>query len=255
VPAFRHVVVIVFENHEYGDVIGHAPEFDALARRYALLERSYAVTHPSLPNYLALVSGSTQGIGSDCTTCFVSAPSLADTLEAAGKTWKTYAEGLPRAGFTGPFSGRYAMKHDPFMYFRAVRSDPRRRARIVPLAGFRRDLASGRLPDFSLVVPDMCHSMHDCSLATGDAWLRGFLGPALTGFGGTLVLVTFDEGSSDAGGGGHIATLALGPLVRPGARSAQRVTTYGLLRTIENGLGVRPLGASAAARPVAGIWR
>jgi phosphatidylinositol-3-phosphatase len=258
-PAFRHVVVILFENKEYGAVIGsgHAPTFDALARRYALLTQSYAVAHPSLPNYLALVSGSTHGITNDCTTCFVAGPSLADTVEAAGKTWKTYAEGLPRAGYTGPAAGRYVMKHVPFLYFRDVRKSPSRRARVVPLPGFGSDLAARRLPDYSLVVPDLCHSMHDCSIETGDAWLRSFLKPLLRSseLARSLVLVTFDEGSSSDGGGGHVATLALGPLVRRGAGSARRITTYGLLRTIEDGLGLPRLGASRSAGPITGIWR
>ena len=101
VPAFAHVVVIVFENKESTSVLGNraAPTFNAYGRRYAKLTRYYGVTHPSLPNYLALVSGSTQGITTDCTDCVVDAKSLADTLEASGRTWKTYAEGLPAPGF------------------------------------------------------------------------------------------------------------------------------------------------------------
>src|SRR5262249_57067985 len=98
----------------------------------------YGVTHPSLPNYLALVSGSTQGIRTDCTSCIVSARSLADTLTDAGKTWKLYAEGLPRPSFTGAFSGRYAKKHDPFLYFRDVVGDRTRLTRRVPLTALRR---------------------------------------------------------------------------------------------------------------------
>ena len=103
IPSFERVVVVVFENKEFDQVIGSpdAPTFRSLARRYALLTNYRAVAHPSLPNYIAMVSGSTQGIASDCTSCQVRAPNLADTLERAGMTWKTYAEGLPRAGFTG----------------------------------------------------------------------------------------------------------------------------------------------------------
>jgi hypothetical protein len=259
VPRFRHVVLIVFENEEYGSVIGsrRAPTFNALARRYALLTRSYGVTHPSLPNYLALVSGSTFGIRSDCTDCFVSGRSLADTLDAAGLTWKAYQEGLPEPGSTVPYAGRYAMRHAPFLYFRSVRSNAERRDDVVPLTEFASDLRGGRLPAFSLVVPDLCHSMHDCSVATGDRWLEGFLRPLLASsqLAQSVVIVTFDEGSSDARGGGHIPTLVLGPLVRRGVRSRQIVRHYGVLRTIEDGLGLPRLGSSAAARPIAGIWR
>src|SRR5881409_62223 len=103
VPELAHVVVVVFENKETGRVLGSrsAPTFNAYARRYVNMTRYYGVTHPSLPNYLALVSGSTQGITSDCTDCIVEAQSLADTIEASGRTWKTYAEGLPAPGFLG----------------------------------------------------------------------------------------------------------------------------------------------------------
>jgi phosphatidylinositol-3-phosphatase len=114
---FRHVIVVVFENHEAEQVLGssQAPTFNRLASRYATLTNYTAVTHPSLPNYLALVSGSTQGIDDDCTSCVVDGRSLADTLQASRKTWKAYAEDLPYAGFTGSSSGRYAKKHNPFV--------------------------------------------------------------------------------------------------------------------------------------------
>src|SRR6476660_7705755 len=196
-PAFDRVVVIVFENKEYDQVLGNpaAPTFRSLARRYALLTSYRAVAHPSLPNYLALVSGSTHAIASDCTSSQVSAPNLADTLEVAGKTWKTYAEGLPQAGFTGAWSGRYAKKHNPLLYFADVVSRPDRLRRIVPLSAFHRDLDAGRLPDFALVVPDLCNDMHDCSVATGDAWLRTFLRPLRPNpaLGRGVVFVVFDE--------------------------------------------------------------
>src|SRR5437868_5446844 len=162
VPDFTHVVLVVFENHEATSIAGNpdAPTFNFLARRYAILTNYTAVAHPSLPNYLALVSGSTHGITSDCTGCVASGKSLADTIEASGRTWKTYAEGLPSPGYLGAFSRRYAKKHDPFAYFPDVAGDPQRRARIVPLSQLTVDLRAAMLPSFSLVVPDLCHSMH-----------------------------------------------------------------------------------------------
>jgi len=134
VPAFTHVVVVVFENEEATSIAGNhdAPTFNALARRYATLTRYDAIGHPSLPNYLALVSGSAHGIRSNCTDCLVHGRSLADTLAAAGKTWKTYAEDLPYPGFTGGSSGRYVKKHNPFLYFRDVAGSRSRRNRVVP---------------------------------------------------------------------------------------------------------------------------
>jgi hypothetical protein len=258
VPHFRHVVLIVFENHEVDDVLGSsdAPTFNRLGSRYATISNYTAVAHPSLPNYLALVSGSTQGIDSDCTDCIVAGRSLADTLAASRKTWKTYAEGLPRTGFTGASSGRYAKKHNPFVYFRRNLT-PARLQPVVPLSRFLPDVRGRRLPTFSLVVPDLCHDMHDCSVSTGDTWLASFLKPLLRGsvLKRSAVFVVFDEGTSDVGGGGRIAALALGPLVRPHSKSTGATNHYGLLRTIESGLRLPLLGLSAGARPIVGIWR
>jgi len=258
-PAFTHVVLVVFENHEASSIVGSpdAPTFNALARRYATLTDYTAVAHPSLPNYLALVSGSTHGITSDCTDCTVRARSLADTLGTAGKTWKTYAEDLPSPGFTGGSSGRYAKKHDPFLYFRDVAASRARRDRVVPFTQLPRDVVAHRLPDFSLVIPNLCDDMHDCSVATGDAWLKAHVVPLLHSpeLRGGVVFVVFDEGSSDTGGGGRVEALALGPTVRSGSRFTQATNHYGLLRTIEDAWGLPRLGFSRTGTPVGGIWK
>jgi hypothetical protein len=256
VPALDHVIVVVFENKETSSVLGNraAPTFNSYARRFARVTRYYGVTHPSLPNYLALVSGSTHGITNDCTTCSVAAQSLADTLETAGKTWKTYAEGLPSPGFLGGSYHRYAKKHNPFAYFQDIASSPSRRANMVPLSRLAADLRVGALPDFSLVVPDLCHSMHDCSVAVGDAWLKRTVTPLLQ-LPSTTVLVLFDEGSTGLRGGGHTPALAVGTAVRPGSAFTGFTNHYGALRTIEQALGLPALGRSTGARPITGIWR
>jgi phosphatidylinositol-3-phosphatase len=250
VPSFHHVVVVVFENHERSEIAGNpaAPTFAALELRGATLTHYDAVSHPSLPNYLALVSGSTHGITDDCTSCIVSGRSLADTLAAAGRTWRTYAEGLPHPGYTGASAGEYAKKHDPFVYFRNVLAHPAWLANVVPFAPL-----TSRLPDFSLVVPNLCNDMHDCSVATGDAWLRRNVVPLLST--DAVVFVVFDEGTSDAGGGGNVEALVVGRPVRPGAVFAAPTSHYGLLRTIEQAWGLPLLGESARARPITGIWR
>ena len=256
VPSFDHVIVIVLENKVRGSVLGNrsAPTFNSLASRYALLAGYRGVTHPSLPNYLALVSGSTQGITSDCTACSTGGRSLADTLEAKGRTWKTYAEGLPRAGWTGAATGRYVKRHVPFLYFRRVLARPALLRNVVPLSALSRDLAARRLPDFSLVVPDMCHDMHDCSVATGDAWLKRFVPSLLRSrqLANSAVFIVFDESDS---ADPRVASLALGPLVRPGSVYAPAMSHYGLLRTIEDAWGLPRLGRSARVAPVTGIWR
>jgi hypothetical protein len=175
-PSFEHVVVVVFENKESTSIFDNsaAPTFNAYARRFARLTRYFGVAHPSLPNYLALVSGDTHGIRTNCTTCIVAAPSLVEGIEHSGRTWKAYAEGLPRPGYLGPGRGRYVKSHNPFPYFKSIVTSPARRARIVPLTQLRRDLGAQTLPDFAFVIPDTCHGMHDCPISVGDAWLRRF---------------------------------------------------------------------------------
>jgi phosphatidylinositol-3-phosphatase len=256
VPSFDHVVVIVFENKEPEHVLGNrqAPTFNRYAKEFANLTAYYAVTHPSLPNYIALVSGSTLGITTNCTECVVDSPSLADSLEGAERSWKTYAQGLPFPGFTGATYGRYAKKHNPFLYFRSIVEDSARRTRVVPLARLAADLRARALPDFALVVPDMCSSMHDCDVNVGDAWLRRTARPLLK-LPNTAIFVLFDEGSTAVRGGGHTPGLVLGTAVRPKARFRSLSGHYEVLRTIEQAWQLPLLGASAQARPVTGIWR
>jgi hypothetical protein len=255
IPAFDHIVVVVFENKEASTVLGSraAPSFNAYARVYARMTRYYGVAHPSLPNYLALVSGSTFGVRTDCVHCTFGAQTLADTIDASGRTWKAYAEGLPSAGFLGVARGLYAKKHNPFTYFRPITGDPARAGQIVPAEQLSDDLATGTLPDFAFVVPNMCHSMHDCSLRVGDRWLRRTITPLLR-VPNTVVFVTFDEGTTRANGGGHVTTLAVGTAVRHAVFT--RVTNhYGLLRTIEEAWSLPLLGRSTRATPITGIWR
>jgi hypothetical protein len=256
VPAFAHIVVVVFENKERASVLGNpaAPTFNRLADEYATIGRYYGVAHPSLPNYLALVSGSTHGITINCTTCLVRGRSLAGTFAAAHRSWKTYAEGLPRPGFTGGSAGAYAKKHNPFLYFREVVSRPAWRARVVPLTALRTDLRRNRLPDFALVVPDLCHSMHDCPVATGDRWLSSVVPPLLQ-LADTVVFVVFDEGTTSDRGGGNVPALAAGTAVRPGARYGRVTSHCGLLGTVEEAWSLPRLGCSARAAPITGIWR
>jgi len=255
-PAFEHVVVFVFENKEREHVLGtrSAPTFNRYAKQYANLTAYYGVTHPSLPNYIALVSGSTEGITTDCTECTVDIPSLADSLEGAGLSWRTYAEGLPYSGFTGPAFRRYAKKHNPFLYFRSIIDDEQRRNRVVPFAYLAADVRARALPDLSLVVPDMCNSMHDCGVAVGDKWLRRVVQPLLK-LPRTAIFILFDEGRTWIRGGGHTPALVVGTAVRPRSQYRAFSGHYEVLRTIEDAWGLPRLGASAQARPITGIWR
>jgi hypothetical protein len=251
-----HVVVVVMENAEYGEVIGNrsAPFVNGLARSFGLASGSYAITHPSLPNYLALTSGTTAGIESDCTTCAVSARNIVDQLEGVGLSWKAYLEDLPRPCFSGAGSGGYAKKHNPFAYYRDVSSSPARCGRLVGFGALAADLRAGALPRFAWVSPNLCDDGHDCALATADRFLARTLPGLIHELGphGFLVL-TWDEGVSDRGccgvaHGGHIATIVIGPDVRRGARMALPVDHYGVLGTIERALGLAPLAGAADPR-------
>jgi acid phosphatase len=251
-----HLVIVVLENREYSEVIGSssAPYINRLAARYGLATQSYAVTHPSLPNYIALTSGATHGIDSDCTSCSVSARNVVDQLEAAGRTWRAYMEDLPHPCFLGASAGGYAKKHDPFAYYRDIASSPARCRRIVPFTALAADLRAGALPAYSFITPNLCDDAHDCSLRTADRFLARTLPPILHELGprGLLVL-SWDEGTLDTGccagaHGGRIATVLAGPGVRPGARSALPVDDYGVLATVERALGLPPLGGAADPR-------
>jgi hypothetical protein len=250
------VVVIVMENAEFGEVIGNpaAPYVNGLARRYALAVHSFAVAHPSLPNYLALVSGATHGIDSDCTDCSVSAANIVDQLEAAGISWRAYLEDVPAPCFTGASAGGYAKKHNPFIYFRDIAGSPARCRRLVGFGALATDVRAGRLPTYAWITPNLCDDGHDCSLAVADRFLAGTVRALLAELGprGFLVL-TWDEGSSDAGccgaaDGGRIATIVAGPGARRGARETAPVDHYGVLATIERALGLPLLARATQSR-------
>ncbi len=238
VPRLVHTVVIVFENHERSDILGSgaAPTFEQLASTYAQATADYAVAHPSLPNYLALVSGSTHGVTSDCTECPQSGQTIGRQLSAKHLPWAAYAEGYPN-------SSRFAKKHVPFLYFDGGASH------VLALQRFN----PRKLPAYSLIVPDLCHDMHDCSVATGDHWLHNFIAPLLT-VKDTAVFVVFDEGTSNAGGGGNVALIVAGTAVRRHTVFKVATSHYGLLRTIESALGLPLLGHARTATPLTGIW-
>ncbi len=251
VPRPRHVVVVIFENRAYGQIIGNpqAGYLNRLARSGALFTASYGVTHPSQPNYLALYSGGTHGItGDQCLAHPLSAPSLGSELAAAGLTFTGFAESLPGGGARICDQGNYARKHVPWSDFSDIPP-----AASKPMPAFPRQNYA-RLPTVSFVIPNLCSDMHDCSVATGDAWLRANLGGyarwAMSH--DSLLIVTFDE--DDSMHHNRIATIFVGQQVRPG-RYSRSITHYNVLRTIEQAYGLRYLGRSAAAYPISWIWR
>jgi acid phosphatase len=225
-----------------------APFLNSVLPRSLLLTNSRAVAHPSQPNYLALFSGSTHGVTDDrCPVRLTGQPNLGQQLAAAGLSFTGYSESMPSAGYTGCSSGRYARKHSPWADFDNVPA-----AGNQPFSAFPTDFA--RLSTASFVVPDLCHDMHDCPVATGDAWMRAHLDPYLqwAKAHNSLLVVTTDE--DDNTSVNQIFTVVAGASVRPG-RYAEKVTHYSVLRLIEDAYGLAPLGAAAQAAPITDIWR
>lgn len=254
VPAFAHIALVVLENRSEANIIGSAaaPYLNGLAHSYTYLDNYAAVAHPSLPNYLALAGGDTFGITSDCTSCFVQARNLSDLLADAGISGKAYMEDMPRACFKGSRGG-YAQKHNPFAYFDDIRNDPQRCQSVVPYTDLATDLASGNLPGFMWITPNLCHDMHDCDVASGDRWLADNLPPLLSSPAFTqqpsLLAVVWDE--DDGSSANRVPLILAGSSVKPGYVSHLPANHYSLLRTIEAAWGLQPLTANdAAAQPI-----
>jgi hypothetical protein len=258
-PVFSHVILILLENHEYDKVVGNTnllPNFNRWIAQYSLLAQYYAVAHPSLPNYLALIGGDTFGIHRDCGNCFIAARSLPDEIEATGRTWKVYQQGLPSPCFLGTVKGVYSQATDPFIHFESIRNDTNRcKQHILPLAQLDQDLSQGYLPDFVFITPNLCNSAHSCYLNIADGWLAVMLGKLTSSplyDSHILIVITFDEGSTNdsccglgSRAGGHVATLLISPLVKAGFKDDTPYDHYSLLKTIETSWGLELLGHAA----------
>jgi phosphatidylinositol-3-phosphatase len=256
--AGSHFVLVVLENRELGEVIGSssAPYINKLARQGTLASDYHAITHPSLPNYIALLAGDPLGIASDCTGCAVHGSALPDQLEQAHIGWRAYMEGLPGACYDGASAGYYAKKHDPFIYFPRLAGNPSRCNRIVPLTQIAGDLRSRRLPAFAWISPNLCDDGHDCGNQVADRFLAGLVPSLLANLGPRGVLaVVWDEGTSGSGccsraAGGRVPLILAGPGVRAGYRLSAPADHYSLLALIENAFGVPRLrGAACACTP------
>lgn len=253
IPMFDHIVLVIEENHAFGQIIGNseAPYINStLVKGGALMTDSFAITHPSLPNYLAIFSGSTQGVVVD--KCPVPgapfAPSLGGELQAARTSWRTYAESLPKVGSNTCYSA-YPFDHDhaPFSSFA---DDPP--SMQLPFAGYwPADLA--RLPRVAVVIPNVLNDMHDGSIGRGDAWLQRNIGPyaAWTKTHNSLLIVTWDE--DNGSDNNRVPTMFYGAGVLPGQYS-QHITHYDVIRTLEDMFDLNPIGNTASAAVISDIW-
>ncbi|GHJ48898.1 acid phosphatase [Catellatospora sp. TT07R-123] len=250
VPRPDHIVLVMFENKNYSSISGSssAPYFNSLASQGAKFTNSYAITHPSQPNYIALVSGGVQGVtNDDCPKNFTGKENLAHQLNAAGFSFTGYSEAMPSDGYTGCSSGNYRRKHNGWVNFDNVPASGN-----LTYASFPSDFT--KLPTVSFVSPDMCNDMHDCSVGTGDTWLRNNL-DAYAQWAKThnsLLIVTFDE--SGVSLTNKIFTVFVGQHVKPGNYS-ESINHYSVLRTIEDAYGLAAIGGAASKSPITDCWQ
>ena len=234
-----HVFVIVMENRSYNQAIssGYVAQ---MAMQYAVATDYHGVSHPSLPNYLALTSGTTWGIADDGFHA-LPAGGLGAQLTSAGIDWRAYMEGMSNGCFHSPYP--YALKHNPFAYYGSACP-----SQVVPFTQFASDM-SGTVPGFVWITPNLCNDGHDCSISVADAWLAKTV-PAILNSNAWqdngMLVITWDEGEDSANS-------VLTVIIRPNPvvhRSSKPYDHYSLLATIEDTLGVPRLGQAAQANPM-----
>lgn len=261
-PAVQHVIVVVFENENYADVIGSPsmPFFNSVAQANGLATQFYANAHPSIGNYFMMTTGQNPTTNDDNWPGPFSGDNVARELAAAGKTWKVYAESIP-AGYLGGDQGSYVKHHNPFAYFSDVINSSSQAANIVPFTQFSTDLAS--LPNYAFVIPNNVHNGHDCPnggatcplsdrLAAIDSWFNSNFASVLSNssvMSNTLLIVTFDESATDNTlGGGRIPVIIAGGKFKTGFQSTTNYQFPSLLRFSMDELGVSTIpGAGASA--------
>ena len=249
-PQFGHAVIVVEENHDFlqADSVS-MPYLHSLIVQYGLAVEYYANTHPSIGNYFMLTTGQIV-TNSDSYSQTVTVDNNVRRLLAAGKTWKSYAEGLPSVGYTGQKSGKYARKHNPLSFFSDVVNDSDQVRRLVPFTQFAADLAGDTLPHYSFVVPDLFNDAHDCSLQTADGWLQTNIAPLLASpsfqADGLLVIVFDESDSDDTNGGGRIIWTAISSKAKRGFTSNVLYQHENTLRLMAEGLGVTTFPGAAA---------
>ncbi len=251
-PRISHITVVIMENYDYEQIIGNAaaPYTNQLARANTLFTNSHAVSHPSEPNYLALFSGSTHGVTSDYCPMTFYTQNLGSELLAHGHTFEGYADDWPSSG--NPCYGAYSSTvGSHYLYWR----------KHVPWADFSNfayrtyghnyyGAGTPLTGSVNFVIPNICHDMHDCSVAAGDSWLAHNI-PAIQSYDSThngLLIVTFDEASDSTSN--HIVTIMSGAMMPKGLRTTW-INHYSVLRFIESNFGLPLLGYSYGASIIA----
>ena len=235
------VVLILMENHSYSQIIGNtsAPYMNAFARHGELFTNMNAISHPSLPNYLALTSGSTLGCTSDkCPTNSFRSKNIFFQLRKHHRRWHAWEDSMPSSCLRTN-AGPYAVRHNPPPYY----------TDLVPRDCRRHDVAypsrlPARIPGFTFITPNTCNDIHSCAVSVGDTWLSKHVPPLLRR--GAIVVITFDEGEGD----NHVYCAVRGPGAGRGVRRIRRYTHYSVLAGIERHFGLPRLHHAATARPI-----
>ncbi|HEX8996028.1 MAG TPA: alkaline phosphatase family protein [Ktedonobacterales bacterium] len=275
IPRYQHIFLMVMENHEYDDIISssQAPHLNALAQKYGLATNYWAVTHPSEPNYIAMLGGSFFGVIDDnsYTQNAIKSAYLGSQLEAARLTWKSYQQGLPSVGYAGEMATTgnmlYASKHNPFLNFLTYYPASQRAAEMannVPETQLATDLASGAVPNFSLITPNLCADMHgdpacgdeDKLISAGDTFaydtVSAIMASSIWSQGNNAIIITWDEstpGVSFGPGnitsdGGHVPTIVITSHGPRGLRDNAAYNHYALLLSIQDAFGLECLNNS-----------
>lgn len=251
-PRPDHTVVVIEENSSYSQIMDMRNSnsyIHALARRGVLFAQSHGITHPSQPNYLALFSGSAQGITRNSCPHTFDNDNLASSLLGAGLSFASYSESLPAAGDLSCASGAYRRKHNPVANWQGARLPSELNKRF---ADFPKDFS--KLPAVSFVIPDQNNDMHDGSFEAADEWLKNHIAPYVDWAvkHNSLLVLTWDE--DDGREDNHIATILVEPMVKAGI-SNQRIDHYSVLRTLLDFYSLPALGASRDAEAIKGVWK
>jgi len=229
------------------------PYLNGLASKYALAKQYFANAHPSIPNYLMLTTGQMETLN-DNFSGTIGDDNVVRELVSVGKTWKTYQESIPSAGYLGGDAPPYVRRHNPFSLLSDVQNSTTQAANIVPFTQFATDLANNSLPNFSFIVPDVNNDAHDGTLATADSWLQSNMAPLIassTFQSGGLLVILFDEGElSDFNhGGGQVAAVIVSSNGKPNFQSQTLYQHQSTLRLVLEALGVKKFPGQAATAP------
>ena len=256
-------MVILEENHSETQALASMPYLASLATQYGQTTAYHAITHPSLPNYLAIAGGDTFGVTDDNPPSShpIAGDSVFDQTIGAGRTAKTYAEAMT-TNCQQSSSGTYAVKHNPWAYFNDTRPRANCDANDVPMGtstggNLLSDIQAGTLPDTGMMVPDLCNDAHDCSLTTADGWLKKWIPTLMAGpdyaAGNLTIVVTFDE--DDSSSGNLVAFVAIDPRLDNAHKVvALGANHYSLTRWYDANVGVAPLRNAAGAADLKGSF-